>query len=228
MQLGNVRGLWLALVVLGHPGCIIDGDKCDAHQVERNEGSFSLCVCESNAVINPKGYGCTPCGEHEEPKDNLCVCKAGFTKPSPDARCEESEIGAPCQDGEECSEAFPFCVGADVGAGYCTSAGCADNAACPSGYTCEASESGPFCRKLPTGIGAPCESEADCAPFDAKLCNTLTTKTCVLAGCADGSVTCPSEWTCCDFSALFPVSACAPPEQLSNGMCPMGGVAVTR
>ncbi|MFT3925868.1 MAG: hypothetical protein QM778_25215 [Myxococcales bacterium] len=221
-----LRGAWAALLSLGSWACIIGNEKCDAHQVELNKDSYSLCVCEPNAVINANGVGCTPCGANEEAKDDQCVCKDGFAKLSADGGCEPSAIGGACNVASDCSEAFPYCTGES---GYCTARDCSANADCPAGWSCEAAGDVKYCKKAPSGLGSPCESNDDCSGFEAAYCDQVQSHTCILQGCAVGDAVCPSEWGCCDYSALLgsPLSVCVGPDALSGGSCPSGGSLVT-
>lgn len=78
----------------------------------------------------------------------------------------------------------------------------------------------------PTGVGAYCDTDADCAGYDAKYC-AVQTHGCLVKGCATGEGTCPSRAVCCDYSALLAgFSLCLPSEQLTDGQCPMGGTKV--
>jgi hypothetical protein len=78
----------------------------------------------------------------------------------------------------------------------------------------------------PTGVGEYCDTDADCAAFDAKYC-AVPTHSCLVESCATGEHTCSSTAACCDYSALLAgFSLCLPPEQLTDGACPMGGMKV--
>src|ERR1700709_2402061 len=89
---------WLSLLAIGGitTGCIIGGDKCDAHEVHLKKDHYDICVCEPNAVLNLSGAGCTPCGEHEEIQNGVCSCSTGFVKGADGVTCTASEIGAAC------------------------------------------------------------------------------------------------------------------------------------
>lgn len=222
---GYRRYLGMGVLLLLGDGCLIDSDRCDAHQVKVHDENFSLCVCEPNAVFAPRGYGCIPCGENEEVQNGLCACKAGFSKATTDAACAMSQAGAACSATEPCGAEFPYCATG----GYCSRTGCTTAADCPGGWSCELDGSTHFCRRPPTGVGVSCTSSADCAGFEANYCETLMAHTCMLFGCAAKAVTCPNEWACCDFSSLIniPFSFCITPAQLTDGECPMGGTRVT-
>lgn len=219
----------LAIGALATASCIVDGSRCDAHQVELH-GNFAICVCEPDAVFNASGAGCTPCGENETALNGACTCKEGFARPAADAGCVASTVGAACSAATPCSSTeYPFCVTTTAGDGYCSREGCASNADCPTDYTCEAGASARYCKRPLTGLGAACTSSADCAGFEASYCEAFQTHTCILQGCANGAASCPNEWACCDFSSLLgaPFSICASPSTLTGGSCPNGGTRVT-
>jgi hypothetical protein len=80
---------------------------------------------------------------------------------------------------------------------------------------------------MPTGLGEPCMSSADCASFDATFCDSFQSHSCLIEKCATGENACPEDTTCCDFSALLAgLSICTADDQLSGGECPMGGKRV--
>ncbi len=217
----------LAIVASAATGCIIDSDRCDAHQLERSDGNFALCVCEPNAVFNANGIGCSPCGANESPQNGECACNEGFARPSADAGCMASGLGAACNASAPCGAEFPFCTSA----GYCSKQGCSSNADCGGEFTCESSGGARYCKKPPTGFGTSCTSDVDCASFEANACETLQQHSCIIQGCAQGTATCPNEWACCDYSSLASLigkvfSVCAPPSMLTNGACPAPGVRV--
>lgn len=227
-----MRALWcrvLGLSLLFASSCIIRGDKCDAHQVELKKNGFVLCVCAANAVPDGRGYGCTPCGANAEPHEDACICKAGFAKDDESGACEPSELGAACSAASDCAAEYPYCAGLGSGGGFCTTSGCGANADCEGGWTCEREGSERYCKTPPSGLGSACQSNEDCASFDAKLCDTLQSHQCLLAGCATGDSVCPNEWACCDYSALAmrAFSVCLDAGRLDEGKCPENGVLVT-
>jgi hypothetical protein len=229
MAVRCLGSLSAALALFGTQGCIIGEEKCSAHQVELNQDDFKLCVCEPGSVIHPSGVGCTPCGENEEAKGDACVCKTGFAKLATDGACEKTEAGTACSGDTDCPTSYPFCASAPDGAGYCTLKECGKNADCPGTYSCEAAADYHYCKQAPTGLGAPCTSNADCESFEASSCDTFQTHTCLLQGCATGDSVCPNEWGCCDYSGLLgaPLSVCIEPAGLTDGACPQGGSLVT-
>lgn len=218
--------LWSALFGTLYAGCLIDDQRCDAHQVEL-KGDYALCVCEDNAVFDSDGVGCTPCGDNALAENGVCVCKPGFVRASAEAPCEMSQAGARCSATEACQAPFPYCVMPSGSEGYCSLSGCTNNAGCPSGWTCEPDGSTRSCRKPPTGLGKACGATADCTGLDANFCETRFLKSCLIAGCASGTPACPNEWACCDYATFgVALSFCASPAQLTNGACPMGGTRV--
>ncbi len=221
-----VLGGLAALSAFGMFGCIVGGDRCDAHQVELDKDSHVVCVCEPGAVISASGVGCTPCGANEEVSGDSCVCAPGFARLTADGGCEASELGGACSSEAECGNEYPYCTGEG---GYCTARDCTRNADCAEGWSCETAGEVRYCKKAPSGLGVSCESSDDCKDFEASSCDLLQTKTCMLQGCATGDVVCPNEWGCCDFSGLLgsPLSVCVTPDQLSDGGCPFGGSMVT-
>jgi hypothetical protein len=225
---GGPRQLALCGLLLAATGCLVDEQRCDAHQVEL-QGDFALCVCEPNAVFNASGAGCTPCGANELASNGACECAEGFSRSSPDAGCLASGAGAACGAATPCGADYPYCAMTSASEGYCSRSGCAGNADCTSGWTCERAGDTRFCRRPPTGLGVACTGSADCASFEASYCEAFSTHTCILQGCALKTVSCPNEWACCDFSSLLgaPLSICAAPAMLTGGSCPMGGVRVT-
>jgi len=211
------------------PGCIISGDKCDAHQVKVEDDDFALCVCEPGAAPNSNGVGCTPCGKNREVQNGVCTCTEGFVPAADGDGCEASDIGASCIQDDDCASSSPYGV-ANKTQPYCSSSGCSSNSDCPGGWTCEASNDTRYCRKPITGLGVQCTTNDNCAGFEANYCENLQTHTCILQGCAVQDVVCPSEWLCCDYSALLgaPLSTCISPSQTISGACPQGGKQVNQ
>jgi hypothetical protein len=194
-------------------GCILSDDRCDANEVHATPGKLDYCACAPGSIPDPKGYGCLKCGAHEAVKDGKCTCKDGFVKDSPTASCHESvgqPIGAACSDESTCTDPYPYCA-SDGPNKYCTSQDCTGTD-CPSGYTCETRTDSKFCAKLPSGIDAPCATNADCSAFAASECNPFSMK-CLLGSCATGKTHCPNGWSCCDVGMFMPgISYCAAPD----------------
>jgi hypothetical protein len=128
-----------------------------------------------------------------------------------------SGAGAACSDVAPClDQRFAFCAEASNGDRYCTSQGCSKSADCPETYACTKSASGSFCQRTPRGLSADCESDDDCAAFEATLCDTLFSHTCVVQGCSLSPNDCFESWECCDASAFGVTALVCVPE----GQCP--------
>lgn len=209
-------------------GCIIQGNKCSPNEVEYT-GLHALCLCAPDYVTDSDGTGCVPCGENETAAQNLCVCKAGFGRTAATDPCAPIESSGPCASDAECAPSAPYCAKAGSADSYCTTAGCGSNAQCLTGWSCEAGPTVRYCARPPSGLGASCQSDADCSSYDAKYCDTLVSHTCLIGGCATRATTCPSEWLCCDYSALLgsALSICVSPTTQVSGGCPQGGTKVS-
>jgi hypothetical protein len=184
--------------------CIVgDGeDRCDKNQVFVG-GDAPACLCAENTIMDPRGYGCVPCGANEVVTGAACACASGFARATPSAACEPvvgQELGAACTGEGTCRAPYPYCAtdGADK---YCTVQGCGATTPCPTSYRCEQG----FCAKV-TGLGKACSSPADCAGTDAVFCNTFAGSTCVVQGCAADTSLCPAGSVCC---AIAGNSSCA-------------------
>jgi hypothetical protein len=210
-------------------GCILDDDKCGPNQIAVSQ-SHVICACKPGSVLAPDDRSCVPCAANEEEVSGVCVCKEGFSRASAGEVCSESTIGTACSDAAPCaSSAAPYCATSGAAEGYCTSTGCENSASCPQDWSCESAAEGRYCRRPPTGIGQACESDRDCAGFEARYCDSILTRSCLLAGCATGQATCPTGWGCCDYSPLgAALSICISPTQLQMGSCPQGGTLVSR
>lgn len=223
---GRALGFVAAMAAFGW-GCPSGNDRCDENEVlVKADNEIQYCACAPGTIMSMSGYGCTPCGKHEESKNNQCVCKTGYLKLTATGPCEESsgqEIGATCSDNTACSDPFPYCA-ADGGESYCTKQKCKAGD-CPSGFSCDETPDPSFCARLPSGIGEACTAGGnECGAFAASYCDSFMTQTCFINACATGEHTCPGEFGCCDLSSLAPVplSLCFPPNQLQNGACPVG------
>jgi hypothetical protein len=106
--------------------------------------------------------------------------------------------------------------GAD-GAGYCTSAGCADSEECPDGFACSDEGGERYCERPPTGQGAACQSAADCADFEATYCESFQRGVCLVQDCTVSPDSCHEGWTCCDLSSVG----------LDETLCVQDGLCVT-
>lgn len=213
------------LLALAQWSCLVKDDQCDENQVPV-EGYVSACVCDKGSVPNPVGYGCMRCGDHELVKDGKCQCEDGYTRTSPMAPCEKSEIGSSCDPAAPaCSEPYTHCAPSltDPSQGYCTTADCDAAEDCPTGWVCEMG-SPRFCSRVPTGQSSPCSSSNDCMDFEASYC-ALTSMACVVPGCSELSE-CHGDWVCCDLTALGLTDICIPPARLTDGKCPGGAEPV--
>ena len=70
---------------------------------------------------------------------------------------------------------------------------------------------------MPTGLGEPCTSNADCEGFDADFCPfdpTTGEGSCTLSECTlKADTVCPTDWQCCDFPEYIPYPPfCVPAE----------------
>lgn len=139
-----------------------------------------------------------------------------------------ASLGEACETDMSCAESAPHCTSTAAGDGYCTITGCAANADCTAGWSCELDAGMHFCKRPPTGQGEHCDTSADCAAYESTFCETLQSHTCLLEKCATHENTCPNEWSCCDLTSLIGASLCVPPERLMDGACPAGGKMVPR
>jgi hypothetical protein len=204
-------GLLLLTGGLFAGACTFDpDDRCDAHQEAYGDGE--RCVCEEGTAFTESG--CVPCGEHEEPGSNGCVCVSGYTRPSEDAACEPAPeaLGAACDADHPCGDAtYSHCQPAADETGYCTTAGCTSSADCSGGYACDTSTAPTVCKRPPTGLGKSCAGAADCAEGEATFCDTFQTHQCLVQNCSLSPNDCFVGWTCTDLSSLgLPVTLCVP------------------
>jgi hypothetical protein len=207
------------------PGCLLEDNRCDAYQVAK-KGDLTVCECAAGTIRNPRGYGCMPCGDHEVVKENKCACEEGFARGTPEGACEETVLGASCSDDKPCPGAFPHCASGASG-GYCTTEGCSESSQCVEGWFCNQAEAQSYCERPPTGNGAPCQVDAECASFEADHCEEIESQTCLVQGCATGEATCFGDYACCDFRFVGKPSLCVPPIALSaDGKCPINAPRV--
>jgi hypothetical protein len=198
-------------------GCLVGDEKCSANQ--RYDEMTHLCTCAAGAVPDPKGYGCTACGEHEAVVAGACQCSPGYTRPAAGMPCEEATggvAGAPCSAETPCAEPFPYCATFE-GESFCSSQGCTANGDCPATWICDTSGSSSFCRQ-PQGFGEACTSSSDCGG-EATYCETFVAMICIVEKCAADPSVCPSGDVCCDATGFLGTSLCTPTSALMNGMC---------
>jgi hypothetical protein len=184
-------------------GCLYDPDeRCGENQVYSELDS--LCVCAAETA--PTEQGCEPCGEDEVAGPNGCDCAEGFSRPEPDAACEETPaaLGVDCDAGNApCSDArFNHCQVVEDASGYCTSTDCSSTADCEGGYACDTTASPSYCRRPPVGAGRSCSSDDDCAGTEATYCDTFMSQSCLVQGCSPSSDDCFEGSECCDLSGF--------------------------
>ena len=200
------------LGVLLLSGCIFNpDDRCGTNQVFDETGL--ACKCIAGAVVT--AGVCTPCGTNEDPVAGKCACKTGFKRGAAGA-CEVSQSlqNTTCS-GTTCADAqFSRCAPGPAGAGYCTSP-CTSTAGCDAGWVCTTWEATPYCKRPPTGVGTPCTAMAQCAAFDANVCETQQAHACIVTGCMVTPNTCSGGMSCCDYSKLGGSTVCVAP-----GTCP--------
>jgi hypothetical protein len=204
-------------------GCIYDGsDRCGKNQ----EYSGGFCVCDDRSVLIERQ--CERCGDNEIPGDGECVCDDGYARGG-DGDCVEVVVGLgdPCDDDADCSDDnATYCAPDPAGGGYCTLQDCSTFEDCPEDFGCETAGATSYCARPPTGLGTSCSEESDCASFEASFCETLQQDQC-LQSCLDEPGVCQGDWACCDFSMFIGTALCVPPDQLTDGACPLGGMPLS-
>lgn len=201
--------------------CIIEDNECGTHQT-RIPGTYS-CECEPGFVPSTRGYGCDPCGEHEESSGGKCICASGYTRVSDTAPCEPivgSALGESCSSGAPCVGEYAYCATSEA-APYCTRT-CAKAEDCPASWRCVASGAQSFCKTPPTGLGEECTSAADCAGKEASYCSS-SARACLVNNCVQRPSECPSGSVCCDLTAIVGQSLCLASSAITNGTCPLSG-----
>jgi hypothetical protein len=232
VQPKNAGAPWCALVscltaLLLVPGCLVDLDnRCGEH--ERYDAEQGICLCSGDYAL--VGNRCEACGEHETGSPDGCVCVDGFSRPTPDADCQElAGLGQDCQSDADCGDpSYGYCYVASSDApGYCTSTDCNTAADCPTNYGCNTRQSPAFCERPPVGTGDDCKSDADCAGKAASYCEVVAFHACAVNDCKPDPSKCHGDWVCCDIG-LLSQSLCVPPDALEDGNCPAGGTLVPR
>jgi hypothetical protein len=209
----------LALVVLlaGAIGCVYDpNQRCDDNQVLSPDGR--QCMCVTGAAMT--AHGCALCGANEVPGDGGCACAPGYTRPTPNAACQQapSALGMACDTSSApCTDpTYATCHVTTGTAGYCTNAGCATSADCTSGYACDTSAVPTYCKQPPVGAGLACQTNADCAGTEATYCDVMVTHQCHVQGCTLAPDNCFSGSECCDLTPFgIPLPIC-----VQAGTCP--------
>ncbi len=208
----RTRHVLLALGLLAAvSACVYDADdRCGPNQVKVDHGR---CACAANTV--PAAEGCDFCPEHEVAESGSCVCESGFERAEESGPCvlETIGLGDACDDDSACMKApYTHCQ-ASPGGAYCTNLDCSGE--CEGGYACDTAASPPYCRRPPTGQGAACTSQDDCAGNEASYCEMLQGHICLVQGCVIDGSDCYVGWTCCDLSAFGFSTLCVP-----EGNCP--------
>jgi hypothetical protein len=149
---------------------------------------------------------------------DVCVCKPGTIDQG--SACVEMPpagggLGAACEDSSACADpAFPDCHTLDDGSGYCTKNDCTSNDDCGQDFRCALEETPAYCHAPPTGQGVACESDDDCADFDATFCSVGSPfgVVCLVPDCVDDT-SCSPGYTCFDIGMFMPgmPKVCLPP-----------------
>lgn len=202
------RALWVALGLLG-AGCVYDSDEpCGPNEVRWQDSS--LCTCADGYAYTIDG--CVACGENAVSSPGGCVCVEGYARTQPTNPCEPipEGIGTSCTTNAEClNPAFNHCQASTSG-GYCTGLGCASDADCSGGYSCNLGTSPTFCQRPPQGVGRPCTSDAVCADSEALFCDTFVSGGCLVRDCTISPNSCFAGTECCDLSAFLLPNLCIP------------------
>jgi hypothetical protein len=209
--------LALVLSLAGTVGCVYDPDhRCGDNQVLSPDGR--QCMCVENAVMTT--HGCTLCGANEIPGDGACTCAPGYTRPTPEAACQQapSALGLACDAASApCTDpTYATCHVTAGTAGYCTKAGCTTAADCTNGYACDTGAVPAYCKRPPVGAGLACQTSADCAGTEATYCDAVVTHLCHVQGCTRTPDNCFPGYACCDLTPFgVPQPICVP-----AGTCP--------
>lgn len=215
--------LCIAVTVLASAGCLLDTDRhCGPNQDLTIE---NVCVCKPNAVVSETAAGaCVLCGLNQAVVGGKCQCVDGFVAAA-DGTCAPKPSGL----GDACNPAAPACGNADFNTcvatsgttGYCSKAGCAAPADCPTGFACDTAVTGGVCKRAPRGQGQACSRDAECAGTEAEFCAPIINQ-CLVQGCAlTAPGSCFPGYICCDLTALGAAkTACLPADKLPQGKCP--------
>jgi hypothetical protein len=198
---------WGTLLGLLPLACVYDdAQRCGPHQTLI---SNDRCTCDPGYV--PAVEGCVPCGDHEQEANGECTCVEGYARPADAAACEPipEALGADCDtESAPCTNAaYPLCQVTAGTHGYCTKA-CAGSDDCDGGYKCHAVGDNGYCRRPPTGYGASCSSDDDCAGNEASFCEQLQKHVCLVPCSAGHTDVCFEGESCCDFVLFAPI--CVP------------------
>lgn len=203
-------GLRVIALVAMSPACMYDSQaRCgDDQYLDANE----TCVCSPGTVAID--HVCVRCPDGEVAAGAACVCPVGFLRDPATSECgpAPSGQGVDCDASNACpSTADPRCTDE----GYC-SRDCRSAADCVGGYACDVAMAEPVCVRPPSGLAAPCATQADCAGYEANYCETAVAHACLVSGCVIAEDDCFIGWTCCDLSSFgFTATLCVP-----EGQCP--------
>ena len=87
---------------------------------------------------------------------------------------------------------------------------------CVGDQYCDKTLSPAECRDYPTGQGMPCETQEDCAGYDADFCETYVSFSCLVKECDVELNNCSDDYLCCGFADqttfpegwILPLSLC--------------------
>jgi len=211
---------WATVLIVGLGACLYDPDDVCSRNQERTD--TGLCECVAGTVPVGATAGCELCGDHEVAAGDACICADGYARAAEGEACglASGGLAAPCASGSlPCADAaYDYCRPVDGTDGYCTSTGCTGSDECPSGYDCVEDGATRYCRRPPTGQGAPCATGADCDGYEASYCETYQAHICLVPDCSISPDSCHEGWVCCDLSSLgLSETLC-----VENGLCPTG------
>jgi hypothetical protein len=217
----------LPLLVLFPVGCLVDLDqRCGPDQ--RYDPESHRCACDDGHAL--VGNRCLACGEHELATPDGCRCEPGYLRASDDEPCEENDtLGKACASDDDCPDpTYGYCApDAASPGGYCTASGCSASTGCEGDYACNGLGDPSFCERPPSGVGHACNSDDDCADFEASFCETVVAHQCLVHDCKPDPTRCYGDWVCCDIG-LIGQSLCMPPTELEGGNCPAGGTLISK
>jgi len=131
------------------------------------------------------------CGPAMRVDHGVCVCETGTLDENNECVADEPSSGEPELDDVAGAEGSDASMSVEV---------CSDHEECGDGAFCESGA----CRPLPTGFGETCESDDDCAGFEASVCTVGHPRgaKCTVANCTQDS--CPPGSSCMDVSQFVP------------------------
>ena len=98
---------------------------------------------------------------------------------------------------------------------------CDNGADCEDGDFCDLTLDTPVCLPPPSGQGATCTSDDDCAGYDADYCESFVSGACLKSDCSPELDNCSPGYHCCDFQFMGLPALCVD-ETLSGGICRTG------